>query len=256
LGDEAKLYSQEFPDLPIVARADRALGLIELLGTEEGQQVHCIVLDDGFQHRRIARQADIVLVDVRHPPWRDALLPAGYLREGVESLKRATAVVLTHADAVSDVDLREAASHIAAADGPMLLAHAAHRWSSVRIAAEGVEQEQPPTWLSGRRVLATCAIGRPEGFYAQLEKAGAMIEHRVTLPDHDGYGPAAVRDLQGKCMQADAIVCTEKDWMKLSRYPAETWSCPVVRPRLAVEFLRGEQDLCSHVLEVSARDIE
>lgn len=256
LGDEAKLYRQAFPDLPIVARSDRTLGLIELFGTEEGQRVDCIVLDDGFQHRRIARQADIVLLDMRHPPWRDALIPAGYLREGVESLRRATAVVLTHVNATGEGELREAESRISGASGPALVARAVHRWSCLRETLEGTEHDLPVAWLSGLRVVATCAIGRPDGFYAQLEEIGAKIVHRLTLPDHGEYGPSAVRELASEARRAQAIVCTEKDWMKLMQYPAETWECPVVRPQLAIEFLLGEDDLRAHVLEVSAREIE
>ena len=98
LSDEAAEYQRELPGVPIVARADRLLGLIHLFAAEEGERVDTVLLDDGFQHRRIARQVDIVLLDASRNPFTDRLLPAGWLREPVGSLARATHVVITHAE--------------------------------------------------------------------------------------------------------------------------------------------------------------
>src|ERR1043165_360740 len=78
MSDEAEEYRGRFPGIPIVARANRTLGLIELFSREHetgGQQTDCIVLDDGFQHRRIARDLDVVMVDASRDPFDDALLP-------------------------------------------------------------------------------------------------------------------------------------------------------------------------------------
>ncbi len=96
--DEADEYRRAFPDLPLIARPDRIVGLRELLEKPFKPVVDCVVLDDGFQHRQIARDLDIVLVDASHPPMRDHLLPRGYLREPPESLRRASCVVITHAE--------------------------------------------------------------------------------------------------------------------------------------------------------------
>src|SRR5690606_30475631 len=106
--DEAAEYRRLFPEVPIVARADRALGLIRQFSAEYdagGPHTDCIVLDDGFQHRQIARDLDIVLIDATHGPCQERLLPAGWLREPVRSLSRAGAVVITHAEAVQPADL-------------------------------------------------------------------------------------------------------------------------------------------------------
>jgi len=101
--DEAAAYQREFPDVPVIAQANRTDGLIALFGDEhEGEGPHrdCIVLDDGFQHRQIGRELDIVLVDASRSPFRDRLLPQGWLREPAESLTRAGLVVVTHAESV------------------------------------------------------------------------------------------------------------------------------------------------------------
>ncbi len=106
--DEALLYQEAFAGMPIVAQANRIDGLLQLFAQEEGDgeagsaparaRTDVVVLDDGFQHRQIARQFDLVLIDATRDPFADALLPAGWLREPAASLRRAHAVVLTHAE--------------------------------------------------------------------------------------------------------------------------------------------------------------
>ena len=90
--------------LPVVAQPDRLEGLLRLFA-RVGDEVDCIVLDDGFQHRRIARQFDVVLSDASRDPFTERCLPSGWLREPVSSLARADAVVLTHAEMVDSSTL-------------------------------------------------------------------------------------------------------------------------------------------------------
>jgi hypothetical protein len=106
VSDEADAYARALPGTPVVAQPDRLEGLFRLFADDEGRAVDVVVLDDGFQHRRIARQLDLVLIDATRDPFRDRLLPAGWLREGPAALVRASGVVLTHADRAQHVRAR------------------------------------------------------------------------------------------------------------------------------------------------------
>lgn len=289
--DEAAAYHRRFPDVPIVAQANRTTGLIRHFGREyqaeaaaleEREATHgptetasqrevdeyleragihrtdCIVLDDGFQHRQIARDLDIVLIDATRNPFHDRLLPAGWLREPVRSLRRAHALVLTHAESALAADVTALDRAIAQVRGPergSAEAVARHDWAGLTVLEGGDEQEQPCAWLVGKRVMAVCAIGNPEVFMAQVQRAtGSVLAAQVALRDHDPYAPGTVRRIveQARAAGAQTIVTTEKDWSKLMRTPAADWPCPVARVHLEMHFDRGGEMLRQRVLDVVA----
>lgn len=277
--DEAAVYTAELPETPVVAQANRVEGLIGLFATERGQRVDCIVLDDGFQHRRIARQMDIVLIDAMRDVFADRLLPAGWLREPVSSLSRAQAVVVTHAESASDGEVKRMASAVHEAAPGALVAVARHEWTGLRSgdAAIGADRqgvwgggdpesrlgeagyaERPVSWLNGKRVVAVCAIGNPEAFVSAIERAGARIAASVIRPDHDAFAPSVVsRIIDAARREAvGAIVCTEKDWAKLRRVEAKRWPCDVVRPRLEMKFQQGWNELRESMLERVVKRVE
>lgn len=247
--DEAEAYRRALPGVPVVAQPNRVDGLIRLFAKPEGARVDCIVLDDGFQHRRLARQFDLVLVDASRDPFADRLLPAGWLREPVDSLRRATAVVLTHAELVSPSALSALEARIRDVHGAPPLAVVRHDWADVR---EG-DRNQPLTWLAGKRVVAVCAIGNPGAFIEHARRAAARPPvAEIVLRDHDPYGPATVRRIIEAARAADAVITTEKDWSRLRDVPAARWPCPVVRPRLVFGFLRGQAELSGAILAAAA----
>ena len=162
--DEASAHARALRHVPIVAQPDRAAGLIQLFATEAGQAVDCIVLDDGFQHRKIARQLDLVLLDATRDAFADRLLPAGWLREPVESLARASAVILTHAEGVPPREIDAMLARVASIAPGAVRAVCEHAWSSLTIRMGEESFEESPRWLQGRRVVVTCAIGNPGAF--------------------------------------------------------------------------------------------
>ena len=245
VSDEAEEYRAAFDDLPVVARPDRLQGLIELFASERGARVDRVVLDDGFQHRRIARALDLVLIDATRDPFADALIPAGRLREPVGSLRRATHVVVTHAERVDAGALARLAERISHAHGRPPIATTEHAWSELRITDTGGDRVEPVSWLRGRRVLALCAIGNPAQFLAGVEAAGVGLADTVVLRDHDAYAPPTVARIASRIAtsSADAVVTTAKDWTKLSRRDLSSWRVPVVRPALELRFREGESAL-------------
>ena len=259
--DEAAAYGREFPGLPIVAQADRTHGLIELFHAEhEGEAPHtdCIVLDDGFQHRRIGRELDIVLIDSTRSVFADRLLPAGWLREPVSSLRRAGAVVITHAEASQPTELRTLEAQIAGIRGRGPEAIARHEWSGLSVWAGGADHEETAAWLRGKRAFAVCAIGNPGPFLDAATKAvGGTLAGAMVLRDHDPYGSSTlVRVLhEATSSGAQVVLTTEKDWSKLARVAAGQWPCPVARPRLELGFDRGGSELDALVLETVRRGV-
>ena len=171
--DEAMEYADALPGVPVVAQPDRTAGLRALFATDAGSAVNAVVLDDGFQHRRIARDLDIVLIDCSRSVAGARLLPAGWLREPMASLARAHAVVLTHAERASEAELTGARSVVAAHAPGVPIAVCEHAGASLRVGEEthGVD------WLLGKRVAVACAIGNPAAFVAGVREAGAEVAH-------------------------------------------------------------------------------
>lgn len=251
-GDEAVEYERTLDPwptgtrVPIVAQPNRVLGLERLLTTPTGRRVNRIVLDDGFQHRRIARDLDIVLIDATRDPWNDRLLPAGWLREPVSSLARAHAAVITHAEAVEPGAVERLMERIASVAPSAVVAAARHEWTELRVHQPSGDRVEEPAWLRSRRPLAVCGIANPGPFIRTVEQCcGGTLAGRVVLPDHDEYGPSTVERLLREIarLSADVVVTTEKDWAKLSEVAPDRWPVPVVCPRLDIVFERGEDQL-------------
>lgn len=251
--DEALNYRAALPDVPIVAQPDRTAGLIELFGSPEGERIDCILLDDGFQHRRIARAFDLVLIDATRPPFTDRLLPAGWLREPVANLSRAHAALITHAESVTRTDAIDLETRLWNFFPRGTVAVARHAWSSLRAAMpDESEVDLPVSWLAGKKVAAVCAIGNPGPFMAEAERAvgpQGSLTHTLILRDHAPNPLAALEaDLAKQpTPRPDAIILTEKDWSK-SRRPSAASSHPIIRPQLAMTFDRHQAELESAIL--------
>ncbi|MEX2217798.1 MAG: tetraacyldisaccharide 4'-kinase [Phycisphaerales bacterium] len=263
--DEAEEYRARFASVPVVAQADRTLGLITLFSDLEDRdepQPDCIVLDDGFQHRRIARDLDIVLIDATRSPFEDRLLPAGWLREPVGSLRRAGFVVVTHAEAADAHALTTLERAIAAIRGRGPETVARHHWGGLIVHEGGAEREEPVRWLRGKLVVGACAIGNPGPFLSEARKAaGQPLAAHVVLRDHDPYDQATLDriDATAERVGAGAILTTEKDWTKIGGAAAGDglgrWRGrrPVARVQLRMAFDRGEEALRRAVLDAAAR---
>lgn len=239
--DEQREQRAAMPGVPVVARPDRAAGLVDMFATPEGRAIDRVVLDDGFQHRRLARDVDIVLIDACRPPDRDALLPAGLLREPVGSLQRADAVVITHAEMVGTGDLESLVRRVGQWTRPGTpIGIAEHRWTGLDRHDENSERLETE-WLRGRSVVAACGIGRPQGFLTSLDTAGARVVASVVLPDHDPFTErtvARIRELE-RTHTPEAVVVTPKDWTKLAGRDLG-WGAVVV-PQLELRFSAGEE---------------
>ncbi len=247
MSDEQAEYARVLPGTPVIARPDRAAGIREHLKGAGAARTDCIVLDDGFQHRFVKRDLDIVLVDATRDPMEERLLPAGWLREPVESLRRADFIVMTHAEAVSAAEIERLADAMEKRAGVRPVAVCAHEWPHFetpegRCALDGIE---------GRRVFAVCALGNPAPFIADIVRAGAVIAGAAALRDHARYTADLMNRIfhEAALAQADVILTTMKDWVKIERVidvasaEGRGGEPPIWRAALALRFVRGEEAL-------------
>lgn len=241
--DENRMLSSAAPDVPIVINPDRVEGAATARA-HAGADV--AVLDDGFQHRRLARDVDIVLVDALLPFGGGHLLPRGLLREPPEGLARADVVVITRSDLVSREKLREMCSRIGefAPDTPV--AFAAHRPESLQKLRPGGGREQEPldTLMDGRWG-AFCGIGNPRGFRETLRETGTDVALFRPFPDHHSYEADELQELMDDAGQAgcDALVTTEKDAGKLLPLLQSLRQVPVYVLTVEMQITENEERL-------------
>lgn len=214
--DEIQMLRQTLPEVPVVINPDRVRG-----GREAIEKYHpdIIVMDDGFQHRRLRRDLDIVMIDCTCPFGYEALLPRGLLREPLEQLRRADAIVLSRADLISDDELNAIKNRLNAGETGKIIACCRHQPKAL---FRSDDEEIPLSQLSGRKVAAFCGIGNPESFPATLNQLGAKVIARKFLPDHVSYNETIVSQLSQwrRDSGADWLMTTEKDWVKLKQFPA------------------------------------
>jgi tetraacyldisaccharide 4'-kinase len=210
--DEALVLEDNLPDVPHLQGADRvALAAVAV----EELEAELLILDDGFQHRRLARDLDVVLLDATDPFGHDRLFPRGLLREPPSSLRRADAVLLTRSDQVPDAAVKSLTDRVRklAPGRPVVpTTHAPQAW------LHHGHPDRPLSAMIGRPAAAFCGIGNPDAFRRTLRDVGVEPLAFRTFPDHHAYTRADVDDLRDCARQlpADAtLVTTQKDLVKL-----------------------------------------
>jgi tetraacyldisaccharide 4'-kinase len=242
--DEQELLRDLLPDTPVIADPDRVAAVRRL--EWEHAEVDVVLLDDGFQHRRLKRDLDIVLIDATNPFGYDHVLPRGLMRESPAGLRRADAVVLTHADLLEPSVLSTIGERVRALHGRPPIAHTAHAWSQI------VDADDQPVERPRARVFIVAGIGNPDSFLDQAAQRFTIVGTKL-LPDHANYDRQVLGEVRRELdsAQPEAILTTEKDWVKLRRLlksnllPAAIW-----RPRLCIAFLHGEKEFSRLLLSV------
>ncbi len=240
LSDEAQLYRDAFDGaVTVEANPDRVAGAQAAL--KRNSNVQAFILDDAFQHRRVRRDLDLVLIDATRPFGFDRLLPRGLLREPDRNLKRATAIIVTRADQIAQpLDALDA--RIENLTGSRPIAHCAHRWTGFRDQGGG---EHAPDHLAQASVIGFCGIGNDAAFERSLRQHTRKVLQLFTYPDHHTY-PNLTDMLtnQLRTLRPDAVVVTDKDWVKWQpRLAGGLPAVPIYRPMLQLDFLDGSDRL-------------
>jgi tetraacyldisaccharide 4'-kinase len=234
--DEALVLEQNLPDVPHLQGVDR-LTLARAAVEEWKSEV--LVLDDGLQHRRLARDLDVVLLDATNPWGYGYLFPRGLLREPPASLRRAGAIVLTRwdqADREQRQQLRRMVSRLAPHAPIGETTHQPHELMNSEQGCAPLEE------FVGRPVAAFCGIGNPEAFRRTLADLGANVSAFRVFPDHHAYGRVDVEKLEAWAEQQARecyIVTTQKDLVKLRQ--AQLGGRPLWALRIGLQFENGQE---------------
>ncbi len=232
--DEAMVLEENLPDVPHLQDPDRAAAAGRAVEELESE---LLVLDDGFQHRRLHRDLDVVLIDATRPPQRDYSFPRGTLREGAGSLRRAGAVVLTRCDQVpaGEVDVLRGWLDRRFSGTPVAVTE--HRPTELI----GGDEPEPVAAVNGRAVGGFCGIGNPLAFRRTLEQLGAAVVEFRAFPDHHPYTRPDVDDLArwaAALPPGAPVLTTQKDWVKL-RVP-DLGGRPLRAVRVGLAFRDGQ----------------
>jgi tetraacyldisaccharide 4'-kinase len=234
--DEYRVLEQLCPGVPHLQSRDRVAAARAAV---EQHRPDVIILDDGFQHRRLHRDLDIVLVDALNAWGYGRLLPRGLLREPTSSLRRADAVVITRADQVDAAALTKLQDEIVRLTAAPV-AEMAFRPQHL-LTSDGRTAEL--TSLAGQKLLGFCGIGNPQGFGRTLTAAGLPDVPLEAFPDHHHYTAEDLRRLTelASAQQAATLVTTQKDLVKLE--PQWLIEVPVWAVVIGVDLRSGRDAL-------------
>lgn len=234
--DEAMVLEENLPDVPHLQGADRvALATVAV----EELEADVLVLDDGFQHRRLRRDLDVVLLDATRPLEHEHVVPRGFLREPRSGLKRADFAILTRCDQADDSDSQTAWLKRKYARLPF--ATSEHRpldWQTLHAEPLPIES------FANRPVAAFCGLGNPQAFRRTLESLGLEPSGFRTFADHHAYTRDDVEDLRrwAEVLPKDAaVLTTQKDWVKLRL--ADLAGRPLAALRIGLTLTDGEERL-------------
>ena len=252
LNEEARELQRLVPGVPHVQNPNRYRAILDWLAR---RGCDLAILDDGFQHRRLVRDLDIVLVDALRPFGYGRLLPRGLLREPLAALRRADLVVITRAelvDAAQVARLKRDLQGRLRPGTPILVAE--HRPTGLTI-LDG--SRRPAESLRGQDVAAACGIGNPEAFRLTLEHLGACVRLFEIFRDHYPYTPGDLAGLIQAARSAGAktLVTTGKDfvkWLPLLGSQAAAPSVEVAALEVAMALVEGEDLLRSRVAALGA----
>lgn len=244
--DEARELAEKLPGVPHFQNPRRIVATCEAIAA--GCQL--VILDDGFQHRRLARDLDIVLVDALEPLGFGHVFPRGTLREPLAGFARAQLIALTRADLVDAATRSEIRAQVERYAPGVPWMEVAHAPRALRTAAG---DELPLETLRGQRVAAFCGIGNPAGFRHSLENCGCQIVAWREFADHHAYSASDIKELTTWANSHDVqmVVCTHKDLVKLS--VEKLGDTQLFALAIGLKILSGEEHLVAKLEPLVAK---
>ena len=234
VNDECLTLIENLQDIPVLAGRDRVKSGEKAIN-DFG--VDCVVLDDGFQHLRLKRDLDVVVIDALNPFGGENLIPRGSLREPLQNLERADLFIISHCDQGNEQIIRSIYKKLDQINHSASVCESIHRPVHFDTIADGSILELE--WLKGKRVYALSAIGNPESFSNTLKGLGAdLIKHKV-FQDHHVYTEEEIEDVisAAQLLGADAIVVTQKDIVKIRKMNIK--NANILSLRIEIEITRG-----------------
>lgn len=244
--DEPGILAEGCEGAGIIVNSDRVAGAKEAVA-KFGADI--LIMDDGFQHRRLAREVDIVTIDATEPFGYGRLIPGGLLREPISSLRRADAVIVNRCEQVEEERLGQIEEVVLQVKPNMIIARSVYEGTGLKL-KDGSELKVKA--LEGKKLFAFCGIGNPSAFERTLADAGAKISGFRIFNDHHLYDDDDVSEIvqAGVQSRAEMIVTTKKDWLKIAGFIEDSevnWGgrdeIPMGYLEIRAELVAGEKEI-------------
>jgi tetraacyldisaccharide 4'-kinase len=203
-----------------------------------------VILDDGFQHRRLARDADIVLIDSTLQDSMLKLLPRGMLREPFGQLRRATAVILTRCELADHATMKRWQDRLSAlASVPIY-----HARTTVE---KTLDESGQSVEIRGRAAISFCGLGNPSAFEATARRLGAVLRDCQRFDDHYEYSAEDLAALGRRAKEcgAELLLTSEKDWIKIESIGEHSRSLQICRIVISIDLDDDGDDLLAQLNE-------
>jgi tetraacyldisaccharide 4'-kinase len=238
--DEPAILNKSCPQAKVIVNPNRVEAAGEAVN-KFGAKV--LIMDDGFQHRRLHRDLDIVTIDSIRPFGYDKMFPAGLLREPVTALKRADAVVITRCDQITGAKLTRIEEKLHSVNPDMLIAKSLHD----PVCAKSIDDKEISIEeLKNKKIFAFCGIGNPDAFLNTVKGLGAELAGSKVYNDHHHYTNNNISDIyeEARYLNADLILTTQKDWFSTQYAIRSTqYEIPFAYLEIELKFLAGEDKL-------------
>ncbi len=237
MGDEAYLLKEKFPEIPVLVGRDRVQNAAKAI---KDFQTEVILLDDGFQHRRIKRDLDIVLIDCLNPFGNGYCIPRGILREPKSSLERADLIVLTNTE-FNKEEARELELDIRELNYKAPIVYASYRALVLRDFL--TKETLIPSHIVGKPVCLLASIGNFDSFRKTFASfLGGNVKLEFNFPDHYQYQKQDLLKIQDACIKEGIalIVTTEKDMVRLKSYTDNTLLVKIFVLEVELEILKNK----------------
>jgi len=239
LSDEPAILAKSCPSAKIIVNPDRIAGAQKAV-KEYNPTV--IVMDDGFQHRKLKRDLDIITIDATCPFGCERFLPAGLLREPISVIQRAHAAVITHADNLQQNQLKSLEEKIKTLNPNITIAITAYKHpcaTGIKGLTLTIEQ------LREKPVFAFCGIANPNVFLNSLKQMGINPIGSKIYNDHYAYKALDVSDIyeQARYLGAEIILSTQKDWVKTALLAQKNEDIIFAYLALELDFLQGSDKI-------------
>jgi tetraacyldisaccharide 4'-kinase len=234
VNDECIILRENLQDVPVFAGKDRVKNGERAIMDYD---VDCLILDDGFQHLKLKRDLDIVVIDSLNPFGGENLIPRGSLREPLKSLGRADLFIISHCNQSREQNIKSIYTKLNHVNNDAPVCESIHRPVHIENITDGSILE--PEWLNGKRIYGLSAIGNPESFTYTLKGLGAdLIKHRK-FHDHHNYNKEEIIDIisEAKLLNADAIVVTQKDIVKIRNMDIKGFN--ILSLKIEIQITKG-----------------
>jgi tetraacyldisaccharide 4'-kinase len=243
--DEAVMMKEILGDVPILTGKNRFQNALEY---QKEKKVDVFLLDDGFQHRKLKRDLNIVAVDALNPFGNGALIPRGILREPISKISRADAVVLTKADCAPEV-LTRISDMIKRYNPKVSISKSVHQPVSVSSLQGGEPLDL--SWIAGKNISAVCSIADPKSFKKILEQLQGKVVKLFSFEDHHRYCQEDVRKIfdDSAGLSAQALMTTHKDAVKLKVFEKKnSQQLKFYYLNIVMSLTEGKDELISRII--------